>query len=196
MQLKLPTFDLKFRMYSLEGIDGCGKSTQAKAVTRNLKQRGIDSVLLTNPSDSILGRFLRENLTTLAPWQRVSLFILDMADVLNSVDKNLVIIWDRYLDSTLVSNKEFNPEEISPLLSGFPLPRKTFFLDVKPNEIQKNRELHDHSKDINWQKLKYKRYKQLISKNCDGFILIDGTEDKEIVTKRIIENIVADLRQA
>jgi len=196
MQLKLPAFDSEFRMYSLEGIDGCGKSTQAKAVTQNLKQRGIDSVLLTNPSNSTLGRFLRENLATLAPWQRVSLFILDMAEVLNSVEKNHVIIWDRYLDSTLVSNKEFDPEELSPLLSDFPLPRKTFFLDVKPYEIQKNRELHDHSKDLNWQKLKYKRYIQLISKNSDGFVLIDGTDDKEAITMRIIESIIADLRQA
>jgi len=192
--LSLPR-DLK--MYNIEGIDGAGKTTQAKNVVSRLVKLGFPAVFATNPSESALGKFLRENLMFLDPWQRISLFVIDMLDVISHQEEGSIIIWDRYTDSTMISNKEIKPKEASLWLKDLPLPRKTFFLDIKPNEILQNRavSLHDHSSDESWQKLKYKRYKELILKNPSNFHCIDGNIEKNKISQTISEYILEDLRK-
>jgi len=43
----------------LEGIDGCGKSTQAAWLSERLRARGIDPLLLREPGGTALGEHLR-----------------------------------------------------------------------------------------------------------------------------------------
>jgi dTMP kinase len=47
-------------LLALEGIDGCGKSTQAGLLARALRGRGLAVVLTCEPTDSSLGRQIRE----------------------------------------------------------------------------------------------------------------------------------------
>ncbi len=46
---------------AFEGIDGCGKSTQAKKLFRYLKSQGISTILLKEPGTTELGKKIAEN---------------------------------------------------------------------------------------------------------------------------------------
>ncbi|MDP1760603.1 MAG: dTMP kinase, partial [Deltaproteobacteria bacterium] len=43
-------------LLALEGVDGCGKSTQAELLASALRERGLEVVLTCEPTDSPLGR--------------------------------------------------------------------------------------------------------------------------------------------
>ena len=47
------------RLLALEGLDGCGKSTQAERIAQALRARGHDVVQTREPSDGRIGREIR-----------------------------------------------------------------------------------------------------------------------------------------
>jgi len=47
-------------LLALEGVDGCGKSTQAELLAAALRERGLEVVLTCEPTDSPLGQQIRE----------------------------------------------------------------------------------------------------------------------------------------
>ena len=187
-------------IYSFEGIDGSGKSTQVSRVQLALAQRGVEAGTAASPSSNLLGTFLRENLHKLEAWQRHSLFVMDMADILiksANLNPGRIILWDRYIDSNVVSNKDTSPEEAARWVASLPVPRKTFFFDISPEEILKKRveSVHDHSADTEWQQLKYDRYKELAARDSQRIVTIDANQEREIITQIISEVIYSDIQQ-
>ena len=182
-------------MFSLEGIDGSGKSTQAQKIKKRLKSIGVKTVMVSSPTKGPIGRFLRKNLKTIEPWQKSTLFLLEMIYSLTKIDISSVLIWDRYIDSDIVSNEDIDPEIAEKWIHPLPKPKRTFFLNITPDKIIKNRQssLHDHSINKNWQKLKYERYCDLIIKDPNRFINIDATKSVGKITDEILEIILKDL---
>jgi len=186
------------KMYSFEGIDGSGKSTSIQLVNKELINHGIESIPVSCPSGSIIGKFLRENLKNLEPWQRHSLFIMDMVDIIkreNEKNPNSIILWDRYIDSNIVSNKDTSPEESAKWVACLPLPRKTFLYKIEPEIIieQRAESAHDHSMDIEWQHLKYDRYLTLAQQQPERIVTIDATEDRYVIAQKVTRVILDDL---
>ena len=102
-------YERKGVFITFEGIDGCGKSTQAKLLADNLKRRGLRVVLTSEPGSTKLGRNLRKILLT--PGSKVGkvaelfLFEADRAQhvsevILPALVDGAVVICDRYSDST------------------------------------------------------------------------------------------------
>lgn len=94
---------------SMEGIEGCGKSTQARRLARRLREDGYRTLLTVEPGGTALGRSLRSCL--LASKRRVDalaewlLFEADRAQHVREVirpalKRGVVVICDRYSDST------------------------------------------------------------------------------------------------
>ena len=50
----------KATIVSFEGIDGCGKSTQAKQFVRYLKSKGFKTLFFKEPGTTALGKKLRK----------------------------------------------------------------------------------------------------------------------------------------
>jgi dTMP kinase len=90
---------------TLEGIEGCGKSTQARALAKAL---GPDVVLTHEPGGTALGREIRQLLLhgdAMAPATEVLLYYADRAQHVASVvkpalDAGRIVVCDRYVDST------------------------------------------------------------------------------------------------
>ncbi|MCX6559972.1 MAG: dTMP kinase [Candidatus Aminicenantes bacterium] len=93
----------------LEGIDGAGKSTQAKGLIRRLRYRGFDAVSFREPTRGRYGREIRNKARTdgsLTPKQELNLFLLDRRE---NVTKNIrpalsagrIVVMDRYYFSTI-----------------------------------------------------------------------------------------------
>ena len=105
----------------LEGIDGTGKSTQAKRLGAWFEARGREVVLSREPTDGPWGRKLRESAATgrLSPEDELEYFLKDRRQhveelIQPALDAGKVVILDRYYFSTMAYQgaRGFDPAEI------------------------------------------------------------------------------------
>src|SRR5512140_1717894 len=93
----------------LEGIDGSGKTTQARALLRRLRRRGRKAVFFREPTRGRWGREIKRlaaRADSLTPEEELELFVKDRRE---NVEKNLVpalaagkvVVLDRYYFSTI-----------------------------------------------------------------------------------------------
>lgn len=103
--MNLPGF-----LLTIEGIDGCGKSTLAKKLYAHLTQKNYSVLLTKEPGGSELGNQLRTILqtqkTALAGKAEFLLFAADRAQhfekiIIPALQKGTVVISDRCSDSSL-----------------------------------------------------------------------------------------------
>ena len=91
-----------------EGIDGSGKSTQIELLTMKLKRAGIDVIVEQEPTNSIIGKLIRDYAEAgdryLSPEAEALLFSADRIEHSNHIKSNLeqgvTIICDRFYHST------------------------------------------------------------------------------------------------
>ena len=97
-------------LLALEGIDGCGKSTQAELLAAALRERGLEVVLTCEPTDSPLGQQIREYFQGpdryLSPKEELNLFMADrrehVAEVIEpALAEGKIVITDRYYYSSV-----------------------------------------------------------------------------------------------
>jgi dTMP kinase len=97
-------------LLALEGVDGCGKSTQAGLLATALRQRGLEVVLTGEPTDGPLGRQIREyfqgSTRYLSAKEELNLFMADRREHLEKVINpaladGRIVITDRYYYSTV-----------------------------------------------------------------------------------------------
>lgn len=94
---------------TLEGGDGCGKSTHAARLVRWLRGRGYTVVATREPGGTPLGERVRRDLLeapALAPWAELLLFQALRAQHVTEVirpalARGWVVVCDRYSDSTM-----------------------------------------------------------------------------------------------
>jgi dTMP kinase len=101
--MKLP----KGILVVLEGIDGSGKTTQARSLLRRLRSRGWEAVFFREPTGGKWGREIKRKAArdgSLTPEEELDLFIKDRRE---NVEKNLkpalkmgkIVILDRYFST-------------------------------------------------------------------------------------------------
>lgn len=95
---------------TMEGIEGCGKSTQARRLHDALCARGLGVVLTREPGGTDvtaeIRRLLADPQSNLDPTAELMLFLADRAQHVASVirpalDAGKVVVCDRYSDSTM-----------------------------------------------------------------------------------------------
>ena len=97
-------------LLALEGVDGCGKSTQAELLAAALRERGLEVVLTCEPTTSPLGQQIREYFQGpdryLSPKEELNLFMADrrehVAEVIDpALAEGKIVITDRYYYSSV-----------------------------------------------------------------------------------------------
>ena len=131
-------------LVALEGIDGAGKSTQARRLATLFAEQGYAVQLLREPSDSPWGRRLRESLQAgrrlLSPAQELDLFIQDRryhvaAQIRPALAACQLVLTDRYYFSSIAYQGalEIDPEAIRLQNEAFaPVPDAVFVLLISP----------------------------------------------------------------
>lgn len=98
---------------SVEGMDGCGKTTQVGRLAQALGTAGRRVLVVRDPGTTALGERLRQLLLepvtdwALEPWAEAALFLaariqLARETILPALEAGVTVIADRYLDSSLV----------------------------------------------------------------------------------------------
>ena len=124
----------------LEGIDGTGKSTQARRLGEWFEKQGREVVLSREPTDGPWGRKLRESAATgrLSPQEELEYFLNDRRQhvqekIMPALAAGKVVILDRYYFSTMAYQgaRGFDPLEIRRLNEAFaPAPDLLLILDL------------------------------------------------------------------
>ena len=127
----------------IDGIDGTGKSTQARRLAAWFAARGREVVLSREPTDGPWGAKLRESAATgrLAPADELQCFLNDrrqhVAETITpALAAGKVVILDRYYFSTMAYQgaRGFDPAEIRMLNEQFaPVPDLLLILDIEVN---------------------------------------------------------------
>ena len=95
-------------LIAIEGIDGAGKTTNARRLVRWLKRMGVQARYTSEPTKGVVGRILEK----MASGRRVDvrvealLFAADRIDHLNRIvrphlEKGYVVVSDRYVHSSI-----------------------------------------------------------------------------------------------
>ncbi|MCF8060244.1 MAG: dTMP kinase [Bacteriovoracaceae bacterium] len=148
---------------SFEGIEGAGKSTQILKARDYLEEKGFRVLVLREPGGTSFGEKLRQAIlnsqSPIHPVAELHLFASSRAQLLSEVTlkelgiPNTVIIYDRYLDSTLAyqgSARSLGFEAILQSHTSFPLtlvPHLTFYLKIPVNLSHDRQKMRNAPKD-------------------------------------------------
>jgi dTMP kinase len=138
---------------TFEGVDGSGKSTQARLLADWLRSEGREVVLTREPGGTSVGEQIRELLLHgegMAPWAEAALFAAARAQLVDEVIRPALargadVVSDRYLDSSLAYQgvaRGLGVErvlELNLLATSGLLPDRTFLLALPPEDAEARR---------------------------------------------------------
>jgi dTMP kinase len=138
---------------TFEGVDGSGKSTQARLLADWLRSEGREVVLTREPGGTSVGERIRELLLHgegMAPWAEAALFAAARAQLVDEVIRPALargadVVSDRYLDSSLAYQgvaRGLGVErvlELNLLATSGLLPDRTFLLALPPEDAEARR---------------------------------------------------------
>jgi dTMP kinase len=124
----------------LEGIDGTGKSTQAKQLAEWFREQGREVIASREPTDGPWGTKIRATAATgrLSPEEELDYFLRDRREhveqlIAPALAAGKVVILDRYYFSTMAyqGSRGVDPTEIRRQNEAFaPVPDLLFILDL------------------------------------------------------------------
>ena len=192
---------------TLEGIEGCGKSTQAKRLGKTLDRLGIAHVMTLEPGGTAIGRHVRRVLLdsrnkALTPLSELMLYAADRAQHVEEIIKPALrsgkwVICDRFSDATVVYQGAARGQDkklirlLNTIVTQGIRPHLTFLLDC-PVEVGLRRALERNMKGqdrFEREALSFHRkvrngYLDLARKNKKRFVILDaGASRKEIETE-------------
>lgn len=207
-------------LITLEGIEACGKSSQAKRLFKILSNKGFNPILTHEPGATKIGLKIRNILLSVKnkninPYAELFLYLADRAQHLAEViypnyQKGRIIICDRYYYSTLAYQgltRCIDLNLIDKLHSSLPLyikPDITFLLDIPTEEAIKriSKRLNKNKRNLltRFEKESYQfhnkvraAYLSLQEKYPNDITIIDGTQSINKITEdifRILINIL------
>ena len=191
---------------TFEGIDGCGKSTQARLLTDKLRSaREVDSVIWTKepggwPGGTSLRQVLLEG-SLRHPLTELFLFLADRCEhveqvILPALAVGKLVVCERYNDSTVAyqrGGRGIDGEKIDALFrwASFPLPDITFWIDL-PTEKAYDRMVSRgtppdrlESEGLPFLSRVRQEFCILAEKNPDRIVPVDGDREADSLASEI-----------
>jgi len=194
---------------TFEGGEGCGKSSQSRVLHDRLSALRVPTLLTHEPGGTQLG----EQLTGLLKWHRttklsgMSELLLFCASrnhlceevLIPSLNKGLVVICDRYVDSSIAYQGYGRGIDIDTVIklcdlsSGQLKPDLTFLLDmpVEQGLARKKSSRHDRfeSEEIAFHQRVRDGFLQLAQREATRFMVIDASLSKPDISEIIWQKV-------
>ena len=181
----------------IEGLDASGKTTQARRLVRNLRQRGFEAVYTTEPSSGEIGRFIRARI--LQRRKRVPsvvealLFAVDRIDhverrIKPALQEGKVVVCDRYMFSSIAYQGAagLNMKWIEEINRSALPPDLAIYLDVPPEVVVKRMK---RKRSVMERLQVQRRVREVYMKLVESGRLmpIDGNRPADEVSKNILK---------
>jgi len=205
---------------TFEGIEGCGKSTQARLLYERLKGK-CNVILTAEPGGTAIGKAIRDILLNsqnkgIEPLAELFLYEADRAQHVNelikpALDRGMWVLCDRYCDATLAYQGYARGQDLTliALLNEKATrglkPALTFLIDC-PVEVglgraRKRNKLQamEHKARFEQEPESFHRairegYLRLAEQEPERFEVVDGTLDPQTLGKIIYEVVVRYLK--
>jgi dTMP kinase len=206
---------------TFEGIEGCGKSTQARLLANSLENQGLNYILTREPGYGNIGEKIREILLStktlhIDPLTELLLLEADRnqhvkSEILPALDNDMVVVSDRYSDSSEayqgfgrgIPRKQV--QILNEIATGGVMPDLTFVMDLDTevslarSEFRlKQQDMFDQegrfeSENISFHKRVRAGYLTLAEENPNRIVLIDAMHPIEDLFSKIWDIIASKL---
>lgn len=190
---------------SFEGIDCCGKTTQARALAEKLREEGYDVVELREPGNTAISEHIREILLNdkydgIDDRTELLLFAASRAElvaetILPALAEGKIVICDRFSDST-VAYQGFGRGlplddivHINRIATQETVPDLTLYLDVSPETSISRCRARNHAttdrmeqNGISFFERVIEGYMRLANENAGRYCIVDGGQAPEEIT--------------
>ena len=200
------SFSNNAKFITFEGIDGCGKSTQARSLLDELNNSySIDTILVREPGGTTISESIREILLDsikgeLGDRSESLLMTASRAQltqdvIIPNLELGKFVIADRYSDSTLAYQGGGRGIDIDWLIdlnnyATFALvPDITFLIDIRPEEALRRMDQNTdriEGEGIEFQTRVRKTYHELAERFQDRYVLLDGHSTIEDIQKKLL----------
>ena len=188
----------------VEGLDGCGKTTQAKLLVRRLN-RNYDAVYTAEPSSGKIGRFIKKH--CLLGEKRSSgvvealLFAADRFEhveniVLPAMQKGKIVVSDRYVYSSLAYQGAtgLDLEWIWKINEHAIPPDLAIFIDVRPETVVRRLKLKKSvMENLETQRKVREVYVEFVEKG--ELVRVDGNKSQKEVAGDIATVVLGFLKK-
>jgi dTMP kinase len=173
---------------AIEGIDGAGKTTQAKRIVRRLRSLGYFTTYTSEPTNMRVGRIIKTELAkkSFNPYRQALLFAADRIEHVERVIKpfleaGAIVVCDRYLHSSYAYQGALTGDMswVREINKAVPPPDLAVLIDVSvPVAIQRKRRLKPFEDPSILE-----RVRETYLKLCDEGLMVrvDGDREIEIV---------------
>lgn len=187
----------------LEGLDGCGTTTQTALLAEKLEKAGRAAVSTNEPTNLSIGRFIRSVLQkkeSVDPFTLALLFSADRNEhvygkngIAEHAEAGKMVVCDRYLFSSLAYQSLFmDYETVAELNRYYPLPEYLFYIDLSPEECQERMAARGEEAEL-FERLElqrkieanYKKTLALLSGSEMKTIIIDGRSPIQEIHRQI-----------
>lgn len=189
-----------------EGLDGAGTTTQAKLLAQRCRNSGCKVLHTCEPTDSPIGKLIRQVLRGDIKITSRSLAFLFAADRENHLYNDVhglesaakrgdIIISDRYFFSSLAYQSIGTPyDEVKSINSFFPFPEIVIYIDTPPDvciDRIENREDRDDFETLEFQEKVYNSYEKAFQEMPlnSHLIRFNGTLEISILEKEIFSAV-------
>ena len=197
------------KFITFEGIDGCGKSTQARLLLEYMNKSGVETILVREPGGTNISESIREILLHSSSGQMgdrtesllmtASRAQLTQEVIIPNMDQGKFVIADRYSDSTLAyqgGGRNLDIEwliELNNYATFTLLPDITFFVDIRSEEALRRL---DSNKDriegegIEFQARVRKTYHELAERFNDRYVILDGYGEIGDIHQKVLNEMI------
>ncbi len=199
---------------TFEGIEGSGKSTQARLLYEWFINKGYECILTREPGATRIGKILRRILLVphneaITKEAELFLYLADRSQHIENVirpalnEKKIVIV-DRFIDSTIAYQGygrglhiDFLEKLNSVVLKGL-RPDITFLLDIDPEKglrrvEERNKKDDSSKKEVRFEKeeiLFHRKvregYLELSERFKDRIVALDGSEGIDMIFEKVV----------
>ena len=200
---------------TFEGIEGCGKSTQARMLKEFLVKEGKSVFLTREPGGPKIAEEIREILLSvenkeMLPQTEVLLYMASRSQhtgewIIPELEKGKIVISDRYYDSTFAyqgAARKINGKLIDTIrrYATFGLiPDITFLVDL-PEEIGLSRILVKDADRLEQESMEFHKrvrvgFLDLAKKEPERFVVLDGNKSIKEIHKQVIYKVLKEINK-